>query len=408
MSTFNKILIAALVVQVGLALVIRASSDSGEALRNPEPLLAGFDGSQVTRIAIFDEPRPEPAKQGEGEAGGEAGDVQTGDEPAIDLRRESSGSQVQWKLASHFGHAAKTGEVDALLEKLASLQSRGPVVTSEVRHKQLHVAADDYRRKLVIETGAGRTTLYVGAPAGSRQVSVRIEGQDAVHQVGEISAAGLSLTPTTWVDTSYLNLSHSRVVYMAVRNKSGSYELQRTPRGRWALVQDGQPYPVPAGKKFNAIAADNWVKEAVRIAVAAPADPDRVLDEPLATITLHLKPEGQDAPAGDGGGDGGDQGAGAQDAGAAEDTATGAAAQPGAGGDDGDGDGDGTAVDGEAGEAAVSQGLEQYVIEIGAGDDDQQYYVRLQGSPTAAMVRKGSLRNLVEMNDGVVLIPAEK
>lgn len=398
MSTFNKALIAALVVQVGLVVVIRASSDSGETIRNPEPLLADFAKDQVTRVAIFDAPGDTP---GDAKAG-EEGEDQAG-EPVIDLRRESSGSEVSWKLASHYGYPAKTVAVGELLDKLERLQTRGPVVTSTVRHKQLQVADDDYQRKLVIETGTSQITLYVGAPAGSRQVSVRLGGQDDVHQVGELSTAGLSTSPTSWVDTSYLDLPHKRVAYLSVRNQSGTYELQRNQNDIWTLVQDGQPYPVPPGKKFNAVAADNWLKDAVRIDLAEPADPERSIDTPLATITLRMKSETPEkTPA-----------AGDADAPAAEGQAPG---QPGEGqpagqpaeGQEAEQEGSqGSDAAQGASAPAMSQGVEEYILEVGAEEDDK-YYVRLLGSPTAALVRKASLRTLVEMNDDVVLVSAEK
>ena len=55
---------------------------------------------------------------------------------------------------------------------------------------------------------------------------------------------------------------------------------------------------------------------------------------------------------------------------------------------------------------AVSPALEEYILEVGA-EEDGNYYVRLLGSSRAVMVRKASLRSLVEMNDDVVLISAE-
>lgn len=375
MSTFNKALIAALIVQVALALVIRAGGDDGGEVRKPEPLLSDFDKDKVTRIAIFDAPGDAP-----GDAAKDGAPAKDAGEPVIDLRREASGAAVSWKLASHYGFAAKTSEVEALLDKLAGLRTRGPAVTSQVRHKQLAVASDDYRRKLLIETGKGAITLYVGAPAGSREVSVRIDGQDEVYQVGGLSAAGLSTTPASWVEATFLDVPRNDVDYLSVRNKAGSYELQRTATGGWELLQGGQPYPVPAGKKLNVGAMGSWLNSATRINMWAPADPSRTVDTPLATITLRLKPEGQKPPETQEGAEGNED----QPAAQAPDAAKPEATKP----------------------EAVSQAPEEYILEVGA-EEEGNYFVRLLGSSQAVLVKKSSLLSLVEMNDDVVLISAE-
>lgn len=363
MSAFNKILIGVLAAQIVLALVVHTGTGATEAIARPEALLPGLDSEQITRVAIYKARRPtDAAAQPAAEA----------DQPAIDLRRQGTGASATWTLASHYDHPALMRPVEELLVKLVALQSTGPAVTSEARHEQLEVAGDHYRRKLVIETADGTTrTLLIGKPSRARQSFVRIDGQKDVHAVNDISESGLSLVPSSWVETNFFAIPSSQVAYMSVRNRQGTYEFQRNESGRWDLVEDGLPYPMPPDKKFNALAADIWVKDMLRLTLTEPADPKRQIDVPLATVTLRLKPK---APAGEAPAEGAE--------GAGE-----VAGQP-------------------AGEASPEP-VEERVIEIGAKDVDL-FYVRISGIAPAAMIRNPRLGPIVDMRDEVVLIPVEK
>lgn len=365
MSTFNKILLGVLAAQIALALIVHTRTEATETIRRPEALLPGLDTQQITRVAIYKARKP---------------DDKNAEQPAIDLRRQGAADGATWALASHYDHPALAQPVEELLGKLASLQSTGPAVTSEVRHEQLEVTADHYRRKLVIETADGTTrTLLIGKPSRARQSFVRLDGQNDVHAVNDISESGLNITPSNWVDTNYFMMSSSQVQSMSVRNRLGTFEFQRNEHGNWELMENGLPYPIPPGKKLNVYATDIWVKDMVRLTLTEPGDPKRQIETPLATVTLRIKPRkpaGEAAPAAQA------EGAGAGAEGAAPDGLT-------------------------AGETPDAEPLEEIVIEIGAKEGDL-YFVRMSSVPYAAMIRNVRLGPIVDIRDEVVLIPAEK
>jgi hypothetical protein len=359
MSTVNKVLIGVLVAQVVLALIVHTRTDAIETIRRPEPLLPGLDAAQIQRVAIFKARDPDD----EGAAV---------DQPAIELRRGGSGNSSTWTLSSHWGHPVRAGAGEELAGKLAALETTGPVITSDVRHGQLEVTADHYRRKLVIETADGTTrVLFVGKPSRARQSFVRIDGQDQVHAVSDISESGLDVLPSGWIEPTFLLLQPSEVAYMSVRNPNGFFEFQRNENDRWTLVSDGAPYPIPPGKKFNAPAADNWVKDMLRLTMTEPADPNRKIDTPLATVTIRMKTQAPDTPS-------------TPDDPAAPD----APAAP-----------DVPAVPDTASEEPV-----EHVIEIGAKEGDV-YYVRMAGKPHAAMIRSSRVPVIIGIRDEFVLIP---
>jgi Domain of unknown function (DUF4340) len=385
MSAFNKILIGVLAAQIVLALVVHTGTEATESIPRPAALLPGLDSEQITRVAIYKARAPEAT---DADTAAAAQPNAEADQPAIDLRRQGTADSATWTLASHYDHPALMQPVEDLLGKLIALQSAGPAVTSEARHEQLEVAGDHYRRKVVIETADGTVrTLLIGKPSRARQSFVRIDGQKDVHAVNDISESGLNLVPSAWVDTNYLGIPSSQVMYMSVRNRQGTYEFQRNESGRWELVEDGAPYPMPPDRKFNAVAADIWVKDMLRLTLTEPADPARQIDVPLATVTLRLKPK---APAGE-----------AAEAGAAPE---GGADQPGA---DSAAPAGAEEVAGQPAGEASPEPAEERVIEIGAKDADL-YYVRISGLAHAAMVRNPRLGPIVDMRDEVVLIPVEK
>jgi Domain of unknown function (DUF4340) len=369
MSTLNKVLIGVLVAQVLLALIVHTRTDAIETIRRPEPLLPGLAVGQIQRVAIFRARSPEDknktkdadenAPQAKNDANDAAKDA-AADTPTLELRRE--GDSATWTLSSHWDFPARDGAAEELVSMLVALQTTGPVVTSDIRHDQLEVAANHYRRKVVIETEDGKTrVLLVGKPSRARQTFVRIDGQSQVHAVSDISEAGLDILPSAWIESSFLLLQSRDVAYMSVRNQNGFYEFQRNELGRWSLVQGGAPYPIPPGKKLNLPATDSWVKDMVRLTMVEPADPARQIDTPLATVTLRMKPDAEDDPAG------------ADPAG--------------------------------AGAPAGAEPVE-YVIEIGAKEADL-FYVRMSGIPHAVMIRNPRLSTIIGMNDNVVLIPGE-
>lgn len=348
MNTVNKVLIGLLVAQLALALVVHTRTEATGAIRRPQSLLPGLSPAQIQRVAIFKARNPDTSNAGEA------------DQPAIALERRGTGDSATWVLASQYDYPVRDGAAQELVGKLLALQTTGPVVTSDVRHSQLEVAPDRYRRKVVIEADDGTArTLIIGKPSRARQSFVRLDDQNQVHAVSDISEGGLNLQPSSWLDTSFLMLQAADIAYMSVRNQHGTYELQRNERNRWSLVRDGAPFPVPPGKKFNALAADVWVKDMLRLTMTEPADPDRHIDTPLATVTLRMKPSPGD--------DAGDQDA------------------P------------------EAAPAAPEPPVE-HVIEIGA-KDGEVYYVRMSGNPHAAMVRNPRFSAIIDMNDDIVMIP---
>lgn len=260
LTKLHKILIAALAVQLGLAIVMFVRSDDSAAAR-PRPLLADFDAAKVTRLLVSSPQSKKP----------------------IDLVKRDSG----WVLASHFDHPVAESKVTDLLSSLAKMAAASPIATQPSRHKQLRVADDDHERKLHITIGGKETTVILGGPAGSRRTAVRLGTDARVFAVQGISAWAAGIEPRMWVDTSYVKVAKDEIAKIVVTRDGKSVELSRASATEpWTASIDGAPITLAAGESLDTAAIDSLVSAASTITLDEPGDPKRDASKPTATITI--------------------------------------------------------------------------------------------------------------------------
>lgn len=344
MNKLNRILLGVLAAQIALVLIFQLRGED-TTIGKLEPILPAFARDKVDRVRVFDR----TARAPEGEADQPASPKgKPGDKPSVDLVKKGSA----WVLASHYDYPVTADKVTDLLDKIDGMRTRGAIASGAAREKQLEVADDSYQRKVIVTSGGKDTTFFVGASAGSRQTSVRLAGQEAIHGVTGLSAFGVGARASAWVEGAYVDIQPDRIASFDVVNAGGSFHLERAASGDgWQVTVGGQPLVPPAGMEINKGEIEKLAGKASRIFLSEPGDPKRSIEKPLATVTLHLKPE--QVPA-----------AGA-DAGAAEST--------------------------------LDQGGADRVIEIAATDAKDRSYVREKGRNQAALVEALGVTDLVEL-----------
>jgi len=343
-NKLNRILLGVLAAQIALVLIFQLRGED-TTIGKLEPILPAFARDKVDRVRVFDR----TARAPEGEADQPASPKgKPGDKPSVDLVKKGSA----WVLASHFDYPVSADKVTDLLDKIDGMRTRGAIASGAAREKQLEVADDSYQRKVIVTSGGKDTTFFVGASAGSRQTSVRLAGQEAIHGVTGLSAFGVGARASAWVEGAYVDVQPDRIASFDVVNAGGSFHLERSASGDgWQVTVGGQPLAPPAGMEINKGEIEKLAGKASRIFLSEPGDPKRSIEKPLATVTLHLKPE--QVPV-----------AGA-DAGAAEST--------------------------------LDQGGADRVIEIAATDAKDRSYVREKGRNQAALVEALGVTDLVEL-----------
>ncbi len=339
MNRTNRILAGLLGVQVLLALLVFIRKDDNR-IGKLEPLIDGLSADNVQRIRVFDS--YPPARQ----EGDEVKKTGGKDQPVVELVKRGS----DWQLASHYDYPADASKVTDLVDKLIAIRTRGPMASGKARQKQLEVADDDYQRKLVITAGGKDITLYVGASAGARQTSVRLAGSNDVHGAAGLSTFAIGNAPDAWIDASYFKVEKEQIASIEVSNQNGTFTLEPAAAGGgWTVEMNGKPVEVPAGQEIDKEYLDRVVSRVSSMIMSEPGDPKKNIDKPNVTVVVQMK-----APQAAGGADGGPP--------------------------------------------ATSQPGSEYTIDIGESGKKDEAFVKVRGSPHAALMHSLSLSELSEMS----------
>lgn len=321
LTRFHKILIAALAVQLVLAVIVLTRGNDSAALKE-HTLLPGFDAAKVTRLQVF---APDTSKS---DAAKDAKDAKATSKPLDIVKRDSN-----WVLASSFDYPVEQTKVTDVLSPIAKLAAAAPIATQASRHAQLKVADTDFERKLVITADGKDITLYIGSPAGSRRTAVRIGGDDKVYAVTGITAFTAGSEPRSWIDTAYVKIPRDEVGRLIVARDDRKVELTKSapppPAGagsgsgsgsgagsgsgsgdgttvpppsppaaeHWSASIGGAPVTLAAGESIDEASIERLVNAAATIDLTAPADPKRDASKPTATITIERKTVGTSTPA---------------------------------------------------------------------------------------------------------------
>ena len=291
LTRFHKILIAALAVQLVLAVIVLTRGDDSATLKE-RSIVTGFDAAKVTRLQVFPSATGKP----------------------IDLVKKDPAKDSSWVLASAFDYPVDQAKVSDVLSPIAKLAAAAPIATQASRHLQLHVADTDFERKLVITAGGKDLTLYIGSPAGARRTAFRIGGEDKVYAVTGFSPAVAGGEPRQWVDTSYVKIARDEIAKLVVARDGKTVELARPappaePAGsgsaagsaaspsppaaeHWNVAVGGSPITLATGESLDESAIDKLLGEVAAIDLSSPADPKRDAGKPTATITIERKATG--------------------------------------------------------------------------------------------------------------------
>lgn len=262
MTKMNKILVGLLVLQVVLIMGMRFGSEPTLDYSNTK-VLPGLDADAVTSVEVFGPPK-------------------TGDGPTQNhvVIAKKNGA---WGVATADDFPVDATKVKELTEKLAGLTSRTRVLDSETYHEKLEVAPDKFQRKIVLDAGGQKTTLYVGSSASFKNTHVRVDGQKEVYLVNDLSTSDIGDRAWHWVEREYLKFDKANVWSVNVKNAKGEITLEKNPvDSTWAALGITQA--------LDTTKVDDLVRKASTINLEAPVakavKPEFGLDAPLATVTL--------------------------------------------------------------------------------------------------------------------------
>ncbi|MBK1693332.1 hypothetical protein CKO09_01060 [Chromatium weissei] len=192
-------LIGLLAMQLLLALGLRLNAAPVTAFAPATPLLS-FAANAVTRIRIDN-------------AGGAT---------AVTLQRNAAGN---WVIPELSDFPAAPEKITQLLATLTQLKRPLPVATSAAALARFHVTADDYERRVILESQHGAVaTLLLGDAAGFRRLFARPATDAAVYEL-PLALSDLSNRHEDWFDSNVLRVPLA--------------ELVRIESAEWTLVKNG-------------------------------------------------------------------------------------------------------------------------------------------------------------------------
>lgn len=257
MKRYQQILGAVLVLQIALVAVVfwprtTASGDEGGVM------LEGVETTDVVALTIKDM-----------------------DGKEIELRKSGD----TWVLPNSGDYPVQADKVTGLLDKLVAITTGRLVTRTADSHKRLQVAADDFMRRIEIETLDGeRRVIYLGSSPSYGAIHVRAEGENETFLTNEVSSWEANTAESSWIDTGYVSVDSETLVAVTLQNPNGQWSFEKDAEGNWTMVD------LPAGETLNTNNVTSVVNQASRINMVRPLgqeeDPDYGLDQPTGVVTL--------------------------------------------------------------------------------------------------------------------------
>lgn len=260
MNKINKILAVVLVVQVVL-LGLRAvwPSSSGGSSSSGGPLVAKFDPSAVNQIQVTND-------QGK----------------KITLKLVDN----NWVLPDYGDYPVEATRVLMVLNNIKQLKTDRLITESPTSLRALQVSQDQFVRLIELDQADGKShKLYLGKSGGGNTTHVRLDDQNAVYLVSEISTQDVGAEPTGWIDTQYFSVSPDQVVSLRLQNAQGDFLFTKTG-DTWSSTLVG------TGETFNQNNFSQLLNYATSLTITAPISKELKdtygLNAPQATITLEV------------------------------------------------------------------------------------------------------------------------
>ena len=211
--------------------------------------------------------------------------IQDDQDQRLELARDEGG----WKLTDRDGYPADGGKVQDLIDQLAEIKVRTPVVQQEKFHESLGVTDEGFRHHVTlwgVDVDAPMTELFVGTSPQYQIHHGRRGGDDAVYEITGLSAEDLRAEPGGWAVKTLVDVNPERVVRFTVSNEHGELAFERGEGGDWVLAGPERR----AGAKLDQDAVDGLVSDAAGLDAAKPVgvidEAAQGFDPPAARVEL--------------------------------------------------------------------------------------------------------------------------
>lgn len=256
MNRNQQILAVVLVVQIILGIIVFWPEPAG--IDGGEPFFPGLQATDIVAMTITDN----------------AGEVIT--------MRQLAGD---WVLPEVGDYPVELDKIIPVLDKIVELDTQRLVTRTDASHERLQVAVDGFMRSVDLETADGtKHALYVGSSPQYGANHVRVGGRDETYLTDDLTAWELSVTATSWVDSTYLNIEQDRLTHVILENINGTFGFTKEDEGAWVL--DG----LAAGEQLSADRVSNVINKVSSVILMEPLGQQKLaeygLDDPQAIVTI--------------------------------------------------------------------------------------------------------------------------
>lgn len=199
-----------------------------------------------------------------------------------------------WVLPDADDFPARSDLVDALLDKLLALQNTRLVTQTAASHKRLQVAADDFVRRVEFRTQDGDShALYLGTSPSMGSVHFRLDGQNEVFLTNALSSFDASPQASSYIDTQIISQAAADIKEMHVQNAQGGMTFVRDENGDWQVQELGGEQPSDSNKLSGLITRLSSLSM-IR-PLGKQAKPEYGLDPAATVIRWTLQPQDGEA-----------------------------------------------------------------------------------------------------------------
>lgn len=196
----SNLYLAALLAAQIILLAVAALTAGGTEGRQIQPILSDIVAAEVARITIADDLENE-----------------------MTFARSAEG----WVLPDADDFPLDGEKVDEVLDKLVSLDTRRLLASNPANFARLEVKADEFRRRIELESAGTSAELYLGGSGGVDTVYARRADQDEVYLGRGLNSWELSTQVSTWLDAVYVEAPLDDVLEIVVRNAEESFTFAR-------------------------------------------------------------------------------------------------------------------------------------------------------------------------------------
>lgn len=254
MSKIQKILSGVVVLQILLAAAVFYAQRPIQA--EASMLMEGYDPEAITKVSITD---------AEGKQ--------------VVFQRQNG----MWVLPENGDFPLMGSGLEDVLENAGMINTNRLVASNSTSHNRLQVEADNFQRKLVLETSDGQQTiLYLGSSPAASSTHIRLEGENNVYLTNAVSAFQLNTSLSSWIDINYLQLSAAQLQSIQIQTADENYAFVVDADGNWTTSQ------VPEGQVFDSNKWNNLLTSLTMIRMSEPVGkeirPEYGLDSPSASV----------------------------------------------------------------------------------------------------------------------------